>query len=174
MFPGNTGGMEGNLIPRIFTRAAGDYLAIGLDASQCPTNCWSRRGRSSTTPTSPRPTAARPPTMRLTGGLLNLAMIDYFLNCDRTTSPWRPDRRHCPSITSLPAALPRPTLPWPTPAVAANFRFAISPSSMGIDVPAPTGTRLPSTRIPWPARRARGRTAAPALRCRRRTSNTTP
>ena len=149
VMPGSIGGWEADASRTSSCARQATTWRSAWTPGRCRTNCWWPPGRSSTTPTSPKPTAARASNDALTGGLLNLAMIDYFLNCDKDDKPIAGLTAACPTTTVSPLAWRRPIPRWPTPAAAVIFRFATSPVRWALMFPAATGTRLPPTRPPW-------------------------
>ena len=96
VMPGNTGGCEWGVTPHVFTRAEGDYMAIGLDAGQMSNQLLVAARNVVNTADILKANGGSPSNDAITGGLLNLAVIDYFLNCDKDDK----------SLAGLTSALP--------------------------------------------------------------------
>jgi RHS repeat-associated protein len=139
MIPAGNAGAIVSAYTHVYTRPEGDYVAIGLDAGQVSSqmlaaarqvvnNANIAEANSSTWDQ----TAAN--NDQLTGGLLSLAMIDYFLGCDTGNQ----------TIASLAGALPEYNIVASGIATAdsavsdtgsaSDLQIRYLPSSMGIDV----------------------------------------
>ena len=126
--------MACNNFTHVYTRSTGQYMAIGLDASQMSEQLLTAARKVVNDANIAKANGVAYSNDALTGGLLNLAMIDFYLNCDQDDAEIGGLTGALPVHSVIACGIATANSTVQDTGSGGNLQIRYLPDAMGIDV----------------------------------------